>query len=498
MGRSILRGFLSIFGGRIGWLVVGMASTPVVVRVLGASNYGDYGVVLSVISIIWILVNAGIFDGIRKYIAEDRDAPDWQSDVFVFYLRVGMVTAVTAAVVLAAAAYFGVVRMVFGPAFESYFYIAAGIIVAKQVWAVSRGALMGFRYEEFSESIRLFRLVLLLGIGLSLAVAGYAVDGMLLGRLAATVVVAAGGFLLVHRKISLGSVTSPIREEFPRRELLSFNSLSVVLTFLMASLYHTDVLLLKTFVGSTTTGYYKAALVMAEFMWFAPRSLQMVLLHSTSQLWSNDRHERITELASRTTRYCLLFALLLAIGLASLADIVVPLYFGDEFAPAVGPLLVLLPGAIGFAVSRPIFAIGQGEGSLRVLIYATGVAATLNLVLNLVLIPQYGMIGAAVATSIGYGSMVLLHVWSARQIGFDPAGDLRLGRVALTAIPSAAVIFLLADAIRSDLLSLVIVPPAGFLAFAAFTYATGAVDRSELDELMDQLPLARFPFVSAE
>lgn len=498
MERSILRGFLSIFGGRVGKLMIGIVSMPIVVRVLGDANYGNYATVLSVLSVIWICVNAGIFDGIRKYIAENRDASNWETHVFLFYLRIGLLLAISGALLVSIATYVGVVRAVFGREFESYFYFLAGILVVRQVWAVARGALMGFGYEEFSESIRVIRLLLLFSIGVPLAYVGFAVDGMLTGRLASTILVAFGGGLLVLRNISSDSLTASVPQEFPRRELLSFNSLSVVLILLLSSLYHTDVVLLNLLVGSSTTGHYKAALVLAEFLWFGPAALQMVLLHSTSELWSNQRHEQISELASRVTRYSLLLTVLLAIGLAALADTFVPLYFGESFTPATVPLLLLLPGTVGFAVTRPIMAIGQGEGSLSVLIYSTGGAALLNLALNLALIPQFGMAGAAVATSVGYGSMLAFHVWSARKIGFDPIRDLRVGRVAITTVASGLVIFLLAKVLGSGLLSLVVVPPLGFLLFATLSYRTGAIDGNEVDELVNYLPLRRLPFVSPE
>ncbi|GAB7119119.1 hypothetical protein JCM9743_15820 [Natrinema sp. JCM 9743] len=64
-------------------------------------------------------------------------------------------------------------------------------------------------------------------------------------------------------------------------------------------------------------------------------------------------------------------------------DVAVPIYFGAEAEPAITPLLLLLPGALGFALARPILAISQGEGTLRYPVAATGGAALLNLGLNL-------------------------------------------------------------------------------------------------------------------
>lgn len=488
MGRDIVGGFLSIFGSNLGKMLLGLVGTPIVARILGSSGYGDYAVVLSVLGVTMIFVNAGLFDGVRKYIAENRDAPDWKSNVFVFYLRVSLVVVAVAVPILVATTYLGIVQSVFGPSYQRYLRILVAIVVVQQLWKVARGTLMGFGYERYSETTRVVQEVLVLAVGVPLAYLGFGVTGMLVGQLVAGVVVTTALFVFIHRMVGPVSLTQRLPEDFPRRELLSFNGRSLLLMALMTSLYYADLLLLRAFVDSAAAGYYKAALVVAEFTWFVPSSLQMVLLHSTSELWSEERGEYVSDLASRITRYTLLFTLLLAIGLAALGETFVPVYFGEEFRPAVTPLLVLLPGTVGFAVSRPILAITQGKGELRVLVYATGAASALNLALNLALVPRYEMVGAAVATSIGYGSMLVLLVWTARHVGFDPLTDLRPVRTGATAVASAAVVFALAVGIDSGILSLVVVPPAGFLVYLGLAFELGAIDRDEVRELLEYLP----------
>ncbi|MEA5386548.1 oligosaccharide flippase family protein [Haloarculaceae archaeon H-GB11] len=254
------------------------------------------------------------------------------------------------------------------------------------------------------------------------------------------------------------------------------------------SLYHADVLMLKLLVGSTKTGNYKAALKLAEFLWFVPIAIQTVFVHSTSELWSNERHDQISELATRATRYTFLITMVMVVGIASLADIAVPMYFGPEAVPAITPLLLLLPGSLGLALARPILAIGQGKGDLKFPTLATAGAASINFALNLLLIPRYGMHGAAVATSIGYSSMFGFHLWSARRIGFDPLTDARIGRTVLTALLAAGPIFYLPSVIGNDLVTLVVVPVVGgtlYLVAAFITRALGVV------ELLDVL--ASFP-----
>jgi O-antigen/teichoic acid export membrane protein len=175
-------------------------------------------------------------------------------------------------------------------------------------------------------------------------------------------------------------------------------------------------------------------------------------------------------------------------GLAALAHDFIPIYYGSEFDAAVLPLLLLLPGVLGFALARPIFAIGQGKGQLQILIAATGTASLINVFLNALLIPSYGMMGAAVATSVGYGSMLVLHVLAALRIGFNPIDDLRLKRVTTVAVIAAAVIFGLSSIIGSSMVSLVIVPPIGFIVYSALSLKFSVISSEEARQVVQHLP----------
>jgi len=53
-------------------------------------------------------------------------------------------------------------------------------------------------------------------------------------------------------------------------------------------------------------------------------------------------------IASRATKYTLVTTTLIIVGLATLADDFIPLYFGADFAVAVTPMILLLPGVLGF------------------------------------------------------------------------------------------------------------------------------------------------------
>lgn len=480
VSTGVVRGFLSILGAKFTTLLLGVAITPFLVRFLGSKLYGDYAFALSLLSVTMILVNAGIFDGTRKYIAENRASEGWVEGVLGFYLRVAGLSAVLVAAGYALAALSGLPSQLFGANFGTYFFLLAGLIVTKQAYLVGRGALMGLGLEHRSEPMIVVERFLFGFVGLALAYQGFGVSGVLLGHIIAGLIVAGAIYGLLSQRIDLSRAILDLPDTLPRVELLSFNGLSILLILLTASLYHLDILLLQPLVGSEATGFYRAALVVAEFLWFVPNALQTVLVQSTSRLWSSGDPDKVSQMVSRLSQYNILLTLLLAIGLWVLAEDFVVIYFGAEYQPAVQPLRILLPGAFGFAIARPIFAAGQGKGALRLLILATGTASIVNLALNLLLIPRYGVVGAASATSVGYGSMVLLHVWAAHRIGFAPMSGVPLGRIALCGLVTFLAIIGLTEWIDSLFITFLAVPAVGLSLFGGAAIALDVLSWKEV------------------
>lgn len=486
--KSIINRFFSVVGAKVWMLGLSLIITPVLVRFLGSAGYGDFAFILSLFGIGIVIVNAGIFHGIRKFIAENNNDPDWENHVFGFYFRLAGFLSILVTIVICAAVISGLVSDILGSRFNLYFYILSLIILSQQFFLFARGTLMGFGLEQISELVFSIRKLIFGCLAIILASFGWGVAGVLFSKFIAILIAAVVLLIYSCKHVSYKSIYSPLPDEFPRKKLMTYNTHSTIFLLLTISLYHVDIILLQPLAGSEAVGLYRAALVIAEFIWFVPTAIQVVLLQSTSELWSNEENYRITQIATRVTRYTLLFTTLLAIGLIALANQFIPLYFGAEFTPAITPLLLLLPGVIGFATARPIFSIGLGKGDLKILIYATGTAAILNIILNLILIPQYSIHGAAIATSIGYGSMLFLHMWSARRIGFNPLADLRLLKVGITAVISAPLIIGLSEIIESSILSLVIIPPIGFMIYSALAIKSGAIKPEEINQLLGKLP----------
>lgn len=486
---TVLRQSLYIIGGKSGALILSVIITPVLARLLGSDGYGDFAFVMS-LAVFATAVSGkdGVASGVRKYISEHRDVPQWESTTFAFYVRLSGVLVMLVAGLLAAIASHGLVERYLGTEYATYFYVLAGIVVTDQMFSLLQSTLLVFDLANVGEMYRVVRKGIYGLVGVALVYAGMGVSGALVGYLVGGLTAALGAMVYLKDYVSLGAVFCGVPGDFPRRELVGFAASTVVFLVLLVSLYHVDVLMLRLMTTDEETGLYRAALTTAEFLWFVPHAVQIALLHSMSELWEKEDRKQIGAVVGKTVRYTLVLTVLLAVGLATLSDEFVTVYFGAEYASAAGPLLLLLPGTIGFAACRPILSTVHGKGDLRLLILATGSAAAINATLNVILIPRYGMHGAALATSVGYGSMFAFHTWTAWTVGFKPLEDLRVVRIVASGAVMAAVIVPLAGYIESNVIALAVVPPAGLVVYLLAAIKLEVVDRDELKPLIRSIP----------
>jgi O-antigen/teichoic acid export membrane protein len=480
MNRTLLSALGAVFSGRIAIFVAGALITPLLTRLLGPAAYGQYATILAIFSLVKILMVSGIDVGAKKYLSEERSIENWKNYVWTCYVRWSLAWGGIFSLAIAALAYEGFVAAFLGSEYVILFYLLTILAFSTQFRTLCLSSLMGLHLEKYSEPLKVIEKVSFGVIAVFLAYRGFGVRGVMVGQISSVLLTLAISLLILRRHIDVLGFFWQLPDKFPKSELIWFNNSSIVYVFFLSSLYHVDVLVLKMLTGEELVGYYKAALVIVGLLWLFPKSLQQVLIQSVSELWRSDSVTKINSLSSKTTRYVLLITVLLSIGLAVLADIFIPFYFGQDYAPAVEPLLILLPGTICFAIARPSLAITNAKGDMMPLIIATGIGAGINLLLNLLFIPLFGILGAAVATTVGYTSLLVAQVICARYVGYNPVSGIRPVRIAITGILTGVSIYYVKTLAPEPTIALVTVPPIGGVLFGLFAIWTGAITFEEI------------------
>ena len=166
----------------------------------------------------------------------------------------------------------------------------------------------------------------------------------------------------------------------------------------------------------------------------------MSLLPTLTRLGAGNRQY---ELYHTALAHVFAVALPAAIGGCILAPQAIDLIFGDEYMAA-APVLQLLIWAIPFAQLReaPVAALVSHAREDRML-HLNAMGTVLSIGMNLVLIPRYGMIGAAASTVATEALRTILAFVFAKDAGFPLASGRRFWRVAVAGIAMAAVLITL-------------------------------------------------------
>ncbi|MEM8792172.1 MAG: oligosaccharide flippase family protein [Pseudomonadota bacterium] len=184
-------------------------------------------------------------------------------------------------------------------------------------------------------------------------------------------------------------------------------------SILSVSIKHLDVILLGAFLGSAEAGIYKAAVTLSILSLLPVTIFNTVLQPKISELHTRNQLSDHRDLITRFARLGLMCGVLIFLFLSIFGGTVVSLVFGPGYEAATIPLIILLVGGL----------INSGFGAVAILLDMCGhekvvartffKAAVISVLLNIGLIPTFGILGASIAsalTTLFWNATLCLHV----------------------------------------------------------------------------------------
>lgn len=406
--------------------LVSFAAIGVFSRLLGDDGYGAYALTLSYAGLANIAAYQWLRWGIARYRSgHDSDPGVFLSTVFWTFVLLSAVLALggTVAALLAA------------PALRPYL-VAGTVLLIVQAWFLNhleflRAELQPLRYGLTT----LVKAVLTLALGVLLVRAGLGplgvVYGLAIGLAVAAFVPLPRYWRTLAPRWDSALVRRFLRYGLPLTATAGFN-------FIIAS---SDRILLGWLQGVDAAGVYSAGYDLTQ------QSLGMLM--STTYLASYPLavkafNARNFQQARQQLRSSL--GLLWAIGLPAAvvvvlhAPLIARVVVGEELAPQVAgfmpwvALAIFLSGLKSYLYDLPFQLAERTELQTRIIV----VAAAVNALLNLVLIPRWGVLGAAWATVAGYGCGLALSYWLGRTIFPVPPARSELAKTLVAVLAMAA------------------------------------------------------------
>jgi len=387
-----------IFVSKVFASVIGFCTTIYFARELGAEVLGIYALVLTLVGWLLLISELGIGQATTKRLSE--------GDEQGAYLAASVVW-ITGLTVL-----FSVGIVVFQPVFEGYvgeysqytsFPIAAvivGLLVTMLLFKFCYRVLKGERLVYIVGLLNtlqvggqsLIQLALVLaGAGLLGLFVGYAVGGVLVGIV--------GLYFITTRP------TLPSKRHF--KSLYDYAKFSWLGSLKSRTFNDVDILLLGVFVQSSLVGVYSVAWSIAKFLELFGGAISETMFPEISHTSAAETDNSVSGLIEDSLAYTGLIAIPGLVGGGVLADRLLRIY-GPEFVKGAAVLALLILATLLHTYLKQLLnglnGIDRPDLSFRI----NAVFIVLNASLNVLLIPQFGIEGAAAASVASVGVSLLL------------------------------------------------------------------------------------------
>jgi O-antigen/teichoic acid export membrane protein len=395
--------FIGQLVGRFFTLVLQIMLT----RVLGVASYGLYALGNSVLGIAHTVSMLGLHNGVVRFGAVHHGVKDKAKLKGTFLSA--LVLSFGSASVIALALYFLAGTIAEGVFHEAnltsplkVFSFALPFYTLVTMTSFCARALRRIDYDvAISHLLR--PIFTLLAVGASFLL-GYKLMGAVAGFVVSTVLAAGLGVYLLHRLFP--DFTSKLTASYEPTTLVLYS-----LTVLLVGMTHllitrTDRIMLGVVGSAEDVGVYNAAATLAVQATFSLTAFNAIFAPTIADLFSRRKKEELESLFKTVTKWIFTLTLPIALVFALFAGPIMRL-FGPGFAEG-GPVLV----SLGFA-----YLVGASAGSVGLMLTMTGrqkmelfnslALGGLNVLLNLIMIPIYGVLGAAIATGL---SIVLVNL----------------------------------------------------------------------------------------
>ena len=292
------------------------------------------------------------------------------------------------------------------------FYVLSSILLA---------ALKGLRIMKFDIFVKgLSEPFVMLSTTIVLCLLGWTVPGLAFAYVLASVCGLALAIRFFCSRFSLPRTLTWTRRLSESSRLVKFSAPIPIYDAFYSLMSRIDLFIIALFLPAASVGIYAATTEVAGIVKKIRQSVDPIFAPITSGLLHQDRKERVSLLFASVTRWILILemAFLLVFGLwgSSILSI-----FGPAFSAGFWALILLafghtINGAFG---SAEMILLMSGRSGINLL--NTSLLVVVNLGLNLLLIPKYGITGAALAAAISLKLVNLLRIIEVRfLLGVHP------------------------------------------------------------------------------
>jgi O-antigen/teichoic acid export membrane protein len=376
----------------LGHISIGVAGYIIhlaVGRHYGPADYGTYVIIINLLMLLELLLVSGIPQAISKFISEEGGDED-------HIKHTGLVLQGSFSVVLFLVYFLfsdTIASILQDPGLGFYIRVSALAIPLYAIYSLLDGYLNGMhRFQQQAISILAYSMLKVILVFAAIYL-GYTITAVIVGFSIAPI---AGLILALYYSGGLKPA-----KFIGWRRILGFSMPLVIASMAFLPMTTVDVFFVKALVRvKEDIGFYSAASIIASALYLIIQAVSKPVYPKISEYGSKNDRDMSRKTIHGSLRYSYMFLLLVSLLISAYAVEFVSLFYSSEFASAGEPLSILIVGFTFLCMFYLLTSIITASGRPKTTMFLTLVALAFNCILDLALIPIYGMNGAAIGTTI--------------------------------------------------------------------------------------------------
>lgn len=422
-------------------------------RFLGPADYGRYGIIITLTTMVIILIGNGIPTAMAKYISE------------YFAHNSAMVKVIKRQAIILQTIIIGSITIIFffsiplicrflgDPTLIPLFRISTLIIpafAAASFYFSYYTGLHRFNLQATLKTLRsIFRIVFVIGLAYF-----FKVEGSIVGYIIAPSLIFLVAYLIdkfyvdPQLKKQEEKITSlPLEKGELKRDLQDFDwhklvnyAWQIVVFFLAYELLISiDLYLVKGILrDDTLTGIYNGALTVGRIPYYIFYAMTIFLLPMVSKSTAENNHAKTAQILGSSLRILLILLVPMIILMSVFAKPILTIFYGTPYAQGALAMSILEYG-VGFLTIFYVLSFAMnGAGKTKITMLIASAGFVLNAGLNYILIKKYGITGSAIATTV---TSFVIMLWMLFYLHRDFGVSLKLGSLFKVFLSGAIIYF---------------------------------------------------------
>jgi O-antigen/teichoic acid export membrane protein len=396
---------------KISSTILGFLNQIILARILGAGGIGEVILAITVVRISVQIAKFGMEETMMKFVPIYIDHQDDArlNGTIAFAIKFCLLFSVAFMLLVLVCSKYIAINIFHS---EGLLKLMPVVVLAIPAWVirdVTGGILKGYKdalRALIPESLisPFFRIAVFLILIINGASPLYAIIAFVTGEILSVI----ASILFLQNKIKGLKL---LKKQCEKKEILDV-AYTIVFTGMSILLYtQSDIWILGMLTSTETVGIYGVVAKIVLLVYFPMMALSSIMFPLISSIYASGNLDEFRKVVSESTRWILSMAMPIILILILEGKYILKYFYGPEFSTGYAALVILIVGQMIKAFAGLIAVILMMTGEHKVYMKITIIFGLVNIVLNFLLVPRYGMIGAAVATAFSLSIIDIISIY---------------------------------------------------------------------------------------